>query len=137
MSIKWQEILKLVKTQNFDQAYDVCLSELDDIYLLRLLAQTGPIVGKFQDQNIASQVLQRINKINRSGAFQAINIDLIEDFLIDSNQKYSQMTNQDINEQADCLYQIMKNKALNDKIRRRAQKVYEQIIQQTRSYKNL
>ena len=50
----------------------------DDLYLLRLLAQTGPVVKQLEDRT-ALTVMNRINKIVRSGAFEAIEVEWIED----------------------------------------------------------
>ena len=44
------------------------MKEADDMYLLRLVAQTGPVV-KFLDDQTAISVINRMNKIVRSGAF--------------------------------------------------------------------
>ncbi len=54
------------------------MKEGDDLYLLRLLAQTGPVVKQLEDRT-ALTVLNRINKIVRSGAFEAIEVEWIED----------------------------------------------------------
>ena len=48
------------------------------MYLLRLVAQTGPVVKQLDDKT-AFSVMNRINKIVRSGAFEAMEIEWIED----------------------------------------------------------
>ena len=54
------------------------MSEGDDLYLLRFLALTGPVLSQLED-GTARAVINRINKIVRSGAFEAIEVEWIED----------------------------------------------------------
>ncbi len=46
--------------------------------MLRLVAQTGPVV-KHLDDNTANQVLSRVNKIVRSGAMECMVVEWVED----------------------------------------------------------
>jgi len=48
------------------------------MYLLRLVAQTGPVVKQLEDQT-AMTVISRINKIIRSGAFEVMEVDWLEE----------------------------------------------------------
>jgi len=54
------------------------LSEGDDMYLLRLIVQTGPVT-KFLDPKSSKEVLCRMNKIVRGGIFESIEIEWIDD----------------------------------------------------------
>ncbi len=54
------------------------MTEADDLYFLRLLALTGSVVDHLEDQT-AHSVINRINKIVRTGAFEAIEVEWIED----------------------------------------------------------
>lgn len=54
------------------------MKEADDMYLLRLVAQTGPVVKQLDDKT-AFSVINRINKIVRSQAFETMEIEWIED----------------------------------------------------------
>jgi len=54
------------------------MTEADDLYFLRLLALTGSVVDYLEDQT-AQAVINRINKIVRTGAFEAIEVEWIED----------------------------------------------------------
>jgi stalled ribosome rescue protein Dom34 len=74
----WTKVLELTKRKQYEEAYRLCMKEGDDLYLLRLLAQTGPVVKQLEDRT-ALTVLNRINKIVRSGAFEAIEVEWIED----------------------------------------------------------
>jgi stalled ribosome rescue protein Dom34 len=57
--------MDLVKKRQFEEAYRLIMKEGDDMYFLRLVAQTGPVV-KFLEDATALQVITRINKIVRS-----------------------------------------------------------------------
>jgi len=70
--------LELAKKKQYEEAYRLCMKDGDDLYLLRLLAQTGPVVKQLEDRT-ALTVMNRINKIVRSGAFEAIEVEWIED----------------------------------------------------------
>jgi stalled ribosome rescue protein Dom34 len=78
LSTVWTKVLELAKKKQFEEAYRLCMKEGDDLYLLRLLAQTGPVVKQLEDRT-ALTVMNRINKIVRSGAFEAIEVEWIED----------------------------------------------------------
>jgi hypothetical protein len=67
-----------LKKKQYEEAYKLTLKEADDMYLLRLVAQTGPVVKQLDDKT-AFSVINRINKIVRSGAFEAMEIEWIED----------------------------------------------------------
>lgn len=70
--------MDLAKRKQYEEAYRLCMKEADDLYLIRLLAQTGPVVKQLEDRT-AIAVMSRINKIVRSGAFEAMEIEWIED----------------------------------------------------------
>lgn len=78
LSTVWSKVLELAKKKQYEEAYRLCMKEGDDLYLLRLLAQTGPVVKQLEDRT-ALTVMNRINKIVRSGAFEAIEVEWIED----------------------------------------------------------
>lgn len=70
--------MELVKRKQYEEAYRITMKEADDLYLLRLIAQTGPVVKQLEDRT-ATAVLNRINKIVRSGAFEAMEVEWIEE----------------------------------------------------------
>ena len=70
--------MELVKRKQFEEAYRLTMKEADDLYLLRLVAQTGPVVKQLEDRT-AVAVMNRINKIVRSGAFESIETEWIEE----------------------------------------------------------
>ena len=46
----WNKVLDLVKRKQFEEAYRITMKEADDIYLIRLVAQTGPVVKQLEDK---------------------------------------------------------------------------------------
>eukprot|EP00347_Sterkiella_histriomuscorum_P007209 403349842 len=119
----WNKVLELVKKRQFEEAYRLTMKEADDIYLIRLVAQTGPVVKQLEDKT-AFQVINRINKIIRSGAFEAMEIEWIED--ASRRGLFQQLSKHEQNEYLDTLYQFSQSK-LNQKISTRATQVYQQI----------
>ncbi|CDW90985.1 UNKNOWN [Stylonychia lemnae] len=123
LGVIWNKVLDLVKRKQYEDAYRLTMKEADDIYLIRLVAQTGPVVKQLEDKT-AFQVINRINKIIRSGAFEAMEIEWIED----ANKRglFQQMSKHEQNEYLDTLFWFSQSK-LNPKISERAQDVYQQI----------
>jgi hypothetical protein len=54
------------------------LKEGDDMYLLRLVAQTGPVT-RYLEAQIVKEVLNRLNKVVRVGIFESMEIEWIDD----------------------------------------------------------
>jgi len=50
----------------------------DDMYLLRLMAQTGP-VSQHLESDTAEKAICRLNRILRNAVFPKIEIEMIED----------------------------------------------------------
>ena len=67
-----------VKRKQFEEAYRLTMKDADDLYLLRLMAQTGPVVKQLEDRTALS-VMNRVNKIVRSGAFESMEMEWIEE----------------------------------------------------------
>ncbi len=42
--------MDLVKKRQYEEAYRLTMKDADDIYLLRLVAQTGPVVKHLEDK---------------------------------------------------------------------------------------
>lgn len=77
------------------------LTEGDDLYLLRLVVQTGPC-SKLLSQDSTRQVLDRLNKIVRRGVFDAVEVEWIDDAKREGHLK--QMSMHEQNEYMDTLY---------------------------------
>ena len=115
--------MELAKKKQYEEAYRLCMKEGDDLYLLRLLAQTGPVVKQLEDRT-ALTVMNRINKIVRSGAFEAIEVEWIED--AQRRGIFQGLTKHEQNEYMDTLYWFSQSK-LNPRVSERASDVYAQI----------
>ena len=70
--------MELIKKRQYEEGFRLILKEGDDMYLLRMVAHTGPVVKYLEDQT-AFTVINRINKIIRSGAFEAMEVEWLED----------------------------------------------------------
>jgi len=46
MSAIWLTISKIALEHDYQKAYETALTQADDIYLLRLILQTGPVLSK-------------------------------------------------------------------------------------------
>lgn len=79
LSELWLQISRLALEQDYQSAYDLALGRTDDIYLLRLLALTGPVVSRGLSESTSRRVLQRINKIVRGGIIQKMQLDWLDD----------------------------------------------------------
>lgn len=74
----WQRVIGYVKARDFENAYRLVLKEGDDMYLLRLIVTTGPVVSEL-DSETSKHVLKRINKIVRGGVFELLAVDWLEE----------------------------------------------------------
>jgi hypothetical protein len=72
----WKNVLKEVDLGDLNRAYSQVLSTGDDIYLLRLICITGPVLHKLE-YDIAKNVLLRVNMISRSHKIQSLVFSLI------------------------------------------------------------
>jgi hypothetical protein len=71
---------ELYKKGEVNAAYKLVLKESpkDDFPLLRLALMSGPVVRNI-DEDVAHQVLQKVNAINRAGVFEKTEIEWIDD----------------------------------------------------------
>ena len=126
----WQKSLKLLSINKFSEAYRLILQTEDDIYLLRLVMLTGPVL-KFLDRDIAKKILVRVNMINRGHQIKNVLIKLIEDSLKTNGENdciFSSLTFQEQNDILDSLYNIFK-KNKKGEINEKAEFLYKKIIQ--------
>jgi len=119
----WMRATELLKRREFNQAFKLVLHEGDDIYLLRLLAQTGPVV-KFLDDETAYSVVTRVNKIVRSGSLQAMMVEWVEDAY--KTGIYQGLSKHEQNEYLDTLYQFGHGDE-NPSVSGKAQRLYSEI----------
>ena len=79
LSAIWLTISKLALEHDYQRAYETALTQSDDIYLLRLILQTGPVLSKGLTDVTGKRVLQRLNRIVRGGIFYKIQIEWLDE----------------------------------------------------------
>ena len=93
----------------------------DDIYLLRLICLTGPIIDKL-DVEIAKRVLIRVNMISKSHQIQQLLIGLIRNSL--KNNVFQMLEPNHQNYILDSLYEFS---GLNNSISNEAAELYAEL----------
>lgn len=74
----WCDALSYLESEDYQSAYEIILSTGDDIYLLRLVSHTGPVI-KYLHPNTASTVIKKLNQIVRLNIFSVFATDWIEE----------------------------------------------------------
>ena len=130
----WLECLDLINQNKMNEAYDLILSTKDDIYLLRLMCLTGPILNSL-NENLAKNVLVRINMINRGKQINDILIKFVEESINNKNNIFKKLEYKEQNDILDSLFNIFKNKS-NNSLTIKAQDLYNLIIEQSKQNNN-
>ena len=129
----WLECLDLINQNKMNEAYDLILSTKDDIYLLRLMCLTGPVLNSL-NENLAKNVLVRINMINRGKQINDILIKFVEESINNKNNIFKKLEYKEQNDILDSLFNIFKNKS-NNNLTIKAQDLYNLIIEQSKQKK--
>ena len=119
----WKETLQLIEKGNINEGFLKLINSGDDIYLLRLICLTGPIIDKL-DLEVAKRVLLRVNMISKSHQIQQLLIGLIKNS-IKNNIFQSLDTNQQ-NYILDSLYEFS---GLNNSLATEAAELYAELTQ--------
>ena len=131
---KWKEALKLLEKNKISDAYRLILLSGDDIYLLRLVCITGPVL-RFLDEDLAKKVLVRINMINRGQHIKNVLVQLVEESLKlndkNNNNIFYSLSYKEQNDIVDSLFVMFKNKK-NNALTIKAQSLYSQIIEESK-----
>ena len=98
----------------------------DDLYLLRMVVQTGPVT-KYLEKATARAVLSKLNKFVRSARFELLTIDWFDDS--HQNGLFAEMTSDEQNEYLDTLFQL-KRSSCNPNLSAKASQVYESLRRQ-------
>ena len=130
----WLECLELINQNKMNEAYDLILSTKDDIYLLRLMCLTGPVLNSL-NENLAKNVLVRINMINRGKQINDILIKFVEESINNKNNIFKKLEYKEQNDILDSLFNIFKNKS-NNNLTIKAQDLYNLIIEQSKQNNN-
>ena len=117
----WKETLKLIDKGYINEGYLKLINSGDDIYLLRLICLTGPIIDKL-DVEIAKRVLIRVNMISKSHQIQQLLIGLIKNSI--KNNIFQMLEPNQQNYILDSLYEIS---SFNNPIGSEASELYIQL----------
>ena len=134
---EWKDALRLLGKNKISDAYQLILSSGDDIYLLRLVCLTGPVLDLL-DEELAKNVLIRINMINRGKHIQDVLIKLVEESLQvkkNNNSIFFNLHYKQQNDILDSLFLIFKNKK-NNALTIKAQGLYSKIIEDSKKMNN-
>ena len=134
---KWKEALKLLSKNKISEAYKLILESGDDIYLLRLVCLTGPVLYLLEEE-LAKNILVRINKINRGKQIQDILVNLVEESTkINKNNKsiFFNLNYKEQNDILDSLFIIFKRQT-NNQLTIKAQELYSKIIEENKNNQN-
>lgn len=130
----WLECLELINKNKINEAYNLIISTKDDIYLLRLMCLTGPVLNKL-NENLAKNVLIRINMINRGKQISDILIQFVEESINNKNNIFKKLEYKEQNDILDSLFNIFKYKN-NNNLTIKAQNLYNFIIEQSKKENN-
>ena len=134
---KWKEALKLLSKNKISEAYQLIIESGDDIYLLRLVCLTGPVLHLLEEE-LAKNILVRINKINRGKQIQDILVRLVEESTkINKNNKsiFFNLNYKEQNDILDSLFIIFKRQT-NNQLTIKAQELYNKIIEENKKNQN-
>ena len=124
----WLNCLELINKNKISEAYELILNTKDDIYLLRLILLTGPVLHLLND-NLAKKILVRINMINRGRQINNILIQFIEESIDNKNNIFQKLEYKEQNDILDSLFNMFQNKT-NNNLTIKAQNLYNLIIEQ-------
>ena len=130
----WLQCLQLINKNKISEAYDLIISSKDDIYLLRLVCLTGPVLHLL-NEDLAKKVLIRINMINRGKQINDILIKLVEESIDNKNNIFNKLEYSEQNDILDSLFIMFQNKK-NNNLTIKAQNLYNLIIENNNNNKN-
>ena len=134
INLIWLKCLELISQNKISEAYNLIISSQDDIYLLRLVCITGPVLHLL-DENLAKKVLTRINMINRGKQISDILINLVEESIDNKNNIFKKLEYSEQNDILDSLFNMFKNKR-NNNLTEKAQNLYNLIIKENNQNNN-
>ena len=117
----WKETLQLIEKGNINEGYLKLINSGDDIYLLRLICLTGPIIDRL-DKEVAKRVLMRVNMISKSHQIQQLLIGLIKNSI--KNNIFQTLEPNQQNYILDSLYEFS---GLNNSLASEAAELYTEL----------
>ena len=123
----WCDALTYLDNEDFQTAYEIILSTGDDIYLLRLVSHTGPVI-KYLHPKTAALVVKKMNQIIRCNIFSVFTTEWIEES--HKTGVFKTFKYNDQNEYLDTLDVLSKDQ--NDaELSQKAEKLYQEIIEES------
>ena len=117
----WKETLQLIEKGKINEGYLKLINSGDDIYLLRLICLTGPIIDRL-DKEVAKRVLMRVNMISKSHQIQQLLIGLIKNSI--KNNIFQTLEPNQQNYILDSLYEFS---GLNNSLASEAAELYTEL----------
>ena len=117
----WKETLQLIEKGKINEGYLKLINSGDDIYLLRLICLTGPIIDRL-DKEVAKRVLMRVNMISKSHQIQQLLIGLIKNSI--KNNIFQSLDPNQQNYVLDSLYEFS---GLNNSLATEAAELYAEL----------
>eukprot|EP01022_Parablepharisma_sp_SALTPOND_P008076 TRINITY_DN135165_c0_g1_i1.p3 TRINITY_DN135165_c0_g1~~TRINITY_DN135165_c0_g1_i1.p3 ORF type:complete len:446 (-),score=77.03 TRINITY_DN135165_c0_g1_i1:5791-7128(-) len=119
---QWLEAAKKLGTGMVEESYKTVLSTEDDLYLLRIMLQTGPVCKKLSS-GTSEAVLRRTNQIVRANAIPTLLLKWIEQAV--DNGDFYHFNKSVQNELLDTLYELGESKT---ELGENAGEVYRKVI---------
>ena len=133
INIIWLKCLELIGKNKIEEAYDLMVSSKDDIYLLRLVCLTGPVLHLLNEE-LAKKILVRINMINRGNQISDILLNLVEESIDNKNDIFKKLEYSEQNDILDSLFNMFKNRK-NNNLSIKAQNLYNIIVENSKKDK--
>ena len=133
INIIWLKCLELIGKNKIEEAYDLMVSSKDDIYLLRLVCLTGPVLHLLNEE-LAKKILVRINMINRGNQISDILLNLVEESIDNKNNIFKKLEYSEQNDILDSLFNMFKNRK-NNNLSIKAQNLYNIIVENSKKDK--
>ena len=133
INIIWLKCLELIGKNKIEEAYDLMVSSKDDIYLLRLVCLTGPVLHLLNEE-LAKKILVRINMINRGKQISDILLNLVEESIDNKNNIFKKLEYSEQNDIIDSLFNMFKNRK-NNNLSIKAQNLYNIIVENSKKDK--
>lgn len=80
---------------------------------------------KFLECGTAKQVISRLNKINRAGIFERVEVDWLDEAKREGI--FGQLSRNEQNEYMDTLYQLSRSTHVTDSVKQHAEEVYQTV----------
>jgi len=123
-SAAWLQASRHALERDYQKAYGSALRDLDDMYLLQLVVQTGPVLSQGLTDGTSKEVLRKLNKLNKASVFYKIQVDWLEEAFRTNSFRHLSYKEQKEYLQTLQLMANSKNDLIKKDLRQRAHDVY-------------